>query len=828
MSCSAESRRSVGSWLSRKRQGSTGRPRQGSFLVSGVPTDLARVARLELRRLDRLRRGHRVGDARLEGLRRNRGRLRALGAAAAGLLPRPDRGRAARSPRPPAGDDGLRRRPRCWSSRSCPFVDTVYGLVLASLFLEALTIAWSSAKEATVPNLIPTEQLAERELAVGRRGLRHVPARHVGLLAPRQGRRMARRRRAALSTLRSTRSRSRCGLDGFTLHRCRRLLVASVTFPRSRRDQSVERGEAERASRPARGVARSSARARASVSVMLGIGAGLFGGGMLVPLGAIFAREDLGGGAAGFGALITALGSRCRGQRARPVVRAEVHQARSRCSSARCSPPPRRISLGATAVVDDARRCCGWAASGLCAGAVYVLGFTILQTNVDDALRGRTFATLYTLIRVCLLLSFTVAPILEPPARFARLDGRSERVGCAAGAVDGRPHHRGRRAVCRCCRCATRMRRWRPSASCTGERARSSPSRAAKGRGKSTQAARLAAAARRACSPASRAARRSANASASVVLDPATGTVDPRAEALLMAAARAQHVAEVIAPALRRGDTVVTDRYIGSSLAYQGYRPRTRRRRARRRCSRWATGGRPADLVVLLERADRRGRDSACSDRRIGWSASARSSTAASPKASPLWPQRDPGRWRRRRRRWHDRRGGASASTAAYDGVGREPVNGRGHARRRAVRRRRRPGARRRVSALPAPPRPCTPTSSSAPTARARSAAARGFAAALLCPDGGCGECSTCRRALAGTHPDLVLLERSGAASWSTRPARSRRLALRSPMEGSARCSCSPTSTPWRRQRRRCSRRSRNRRRRRCSASSPTRSRPNS
>ncbi len=41
---------------------------------------------------------------------------------------------------------------------------------------------------------------------------------------------------------------------------------------------------------------------------------------------------------------------------------------------------------------------------------------------------------------------------------------------------------------------------------------------------------------------------------------------------------------------------------------------------------------------------------------------------------------------------------------------------------------------------------------------------ARGFAAALLCPDGGCGSCSTCRRVLAGTHPDLVEVERAGAA----------------------------------------------------------------
>ena len=42
--------------------------------------------------------------------------------------------------------------------------------------------------------------------------------------------------------------------------------------------------------------------------------------------------------------------------------------------------------------------------------------------------------------------------------------------------------------------------------------------------------------------------------------------------------------------------------------------------------------------------------------------------------------------------------------------------------------------------------------------------AAYGFAAALLCPDGGCGECATCRAALAGTDPDLHIVRRSGAS----------------------------------------------------------------
>ncbi|MGD0393063.1 MAG: hypothetical protein ABSC41_10520 [Acidimicrobiales bacterium] len=48
------------------------------------------------------------------------------------------------------------------------------------------------------------------------------------------------------------------------------------------------------------------------------------------------------------------------------------------------------------------------------------------------------------------------------------------------------------------------------------------------------------------------------------------------------------------------------------------------------------------------------------------------------------------------------------------------------------------------------------------PVGSGRRAAARGLAAALLCPLGGCGQCNTCRRALAGTHPDLVVVERTG------------------------------------------------------------------
>jgi dTMP kinase len=85
-----------------------------------------------------------------------------------------------------------------------------------------------------------------------------------------------------------------------------------------------------------------------------------------------------------------------------------------------------------------------------------------------------------------------------------------------------------------------------------------------------------------------------------LLLDTASGALDPRTEALLLAAARAQHVAEVIAPSLAAGRHVVTDRYSYSSLAYQGY-GRGLSLEEVRGLSDWATGGLWPDAVVLLD-----------------------------------------------------------------------------------------------------------------------------------------------------------------------------------------------------------------------------------
>ena len=85
-----------------------------------------------------------------------------------------------------------------------------------------------------------------------------------------------------------------------------------------------------------------------------------------------------------------------------------------------------------------------------------------------------------------------------------------------------------------------------------------------------------------------------------IVLDPATGEMSPRAEALLYAADKAQHIFAVVRPALERGAVVICDRYVDSMLAYQGA-GRVLEPLEIEQIASWATEHLRPDLTVVLD-----------------------------------------------------------------------------------------------------------------------------------------------------------------------------------------------------------------------------------
>jgi dTMP kinase len=255
---------------------------------------------------------------------------------------------------------------------------------------------------------------------------------------------------------------------------------------------------------------------------------------------------------------------------------------------------------------------------GFWGGLVWVVSLTLVGSEVTDDLRGRTFAFLYNMMRLVLLLMVVVAPAvagligpheLTVADSKVRLDGVTLTLfgsGVLAVAI-GIACYRlmdDRKDVPLCADIAAAVRRNRPQLGRGTTSGLFIVFEGGEGAGKSTQVARLATHLKglghEVVVTFEPGATTIGKQLRQLLLDPANAALSPIAEAMLYAADRAQHVTEVIRPALARGAVVICDRFVDSSIAYQSG-GRELPERDVRRLSTAATSGLKPDLTVLLD-----------------------------------------------------------------------------------------------------------------------------------------------------------------------------------------------------------------------------------
>jgi dTMP kinase len=255
---------------------------------------------------------------------------------------------------------------------------------------------------------------------------------------------------------------------------------------------------------------------------------------------------------------------------------------------------------------------------GAFCGLAWVSGYTLLQENVEDEYRGRTFASLTVLSRLGLFLSLTLFPILSTvygnyglhiggqhfDFSGTRLALWTAGVLALAGGLNTR-------------RLLRRHRLSSPRPLTLVPKLKRPPTsgifiafEGVEGAGKGTQIqmaeAHLRAAGHDVLVTREPGGTELGEKIREILLDPGTGKVDARSEALLFAAARAQTVTSVIRPALAEGKVVICDRYVDSSLAYQGW-ARGLGEQDVLTLNVWATQGLFPDLVILLHVEPERG-----------------------------------------------------------------------------------------------------------------------------------------------------------------------------------------------------------------------------
>jgi dTMP kinase len=293
-----------------------------------------------------------------------------------------------------------------------PFWDNLLGLVVISFSIEVLTLLWGPAKDASVPNIVkdPDQLAAANSLGmVAGFGMLPVGALMFALLASVSSWLGS---FDQLDSFRLEQASLAIWIDGLTFL-ASALLISGLTL--SNGEPTRQRASTDRAAlaQTWRDIVDGLKFIRTEPvvrGVMIGMAGGLLGGGSIVPLGAVFARDILHASNSAFGFLQAALGVGA-GLGVATLLWLQRHLPRD------------KVFIWAVVATGAAIGFLAWMSTlgpaivlaaliGAGAGCAYVTGFTILQECVEDEMRGRMFATLYTVVRVCLLLSLTLGPFV--------------------------------------------------------------------------------------------------------------------------------------------------------------------------------------------------------------------------------------------------------------------------------------------------------------------------------------------------------------------------------------------------------------------------------
>ncbi len=488
---------------------------------------------------------------------------------------------------------------------SIPLVGRLDWLYIATFLIEVVTLFWIPAKEATIPNIVPRDQLerANQVSLTSTYGSAPVAAATFSVLA-------------LISKVLFSQEQHQADLALY-INAVTFLVSAATIF--SLREIPKQRGKVSVPSILKQIVA--GWKFVGSTPLVRGLTIGILGafaaGGAVIGIAKVYVKA-LGGGDAAYGVVF---GMVFVGMAAGMFLAPRILQEFSRRRLFGLAIIGAGVALALIAVIPNLVIVALLTAlCGAGAGIAWVIGYTLIGLEVEDSVRGRTWAFLQSLVRVVLLLVVASVPFIAgvvgnhrihlPGKNLYHFDGPNAVLLIAAvvavvvGLIAYR-HMDDRRGVPLVRDFASALR---------GERyAAEEPVRehgvfialeGGEGAGKTTQARLLSIWLRdqgfdvvMTREPGS---TKMGMRLRALLLDKQSSGLSSRAETLLYAADRAQHVAEVIRPALRRGAIVVTDRYVDSSLAYQGG-GRELKVSEIADVNQWATGGLVPELTIILD-----------------------------------------------------------------------------------------------------------------------------------------------------------------------------------------------------------------------------------